>query len=134
MGFLAKHFNLTRYVQQNNNYVVFEDYFDNGNQSDSQTMSKRNSVTSESNSAGDGMQMSRSSSFGASHYMNPGSQQHTLSNGWNQKATVYGNGQMGAYCKNIDGSFNMNTTKVNDNCQPNRTTANTFNTVASSLQ
>ena len=55
MGFLAKHFNLTKYVQQNNNYVVFEEYFDNGNLSDSQTMSKRNSVTSESNSMGDGM-------------------------------------------------------------------------------
>ena len=40
---------------------------------------------------------------------------------------------MGAYGKNNDGSFNMNTNKVNDNCQPNRTTANTFNTVASSL-
>ena len=28
MGFLAKHFNLIKYVQQNNNYVVFEDYFE----------------------------------------------------------------------------------------------------------
>lgn len=27
MGFLAKHFNLTSHVQQNNNYVVFDDYF-----------------------------------------------------------------------------------------------------------
>jgi len=27
MGFLAKHFYLTRHVQQNNNYVVFDDYF-----------------------------------------------------------------------------------------------------------
>ena len=27
MGFLAKHFNLHSYVPQNNNYVVFDDYF-----------------------------------------------------------------------------------------------------------
>lgn len=27
MGFLAKHFKLSSYVQQNNNYVVFDDYF-----------------------------------------------------------------------------------------------------------
>ena len=27
MGFLAKHFNLRDHVQQNNNYVVFDDYF-----------------------------------------------------------------------------------------------------------
>ena len=27
MGFLSKHFNLRNYVQQNNNYVVFDDYF-----------------------------------------------------------------------------------------------------------
>jgi alpha-tubulin N-acetyltransferase 1 len=27
MGFLAKYFNLTKYVQQNNNYVVFDDYY-----------------------------------------------------------------------------------------------------------
>jgi alpha-tubulin N-acetyltransferase 1 len=27
MGFLAKHFNLRDYVPQNNNYVVFDDYF-----------------------------------------------------------------------------------------------------------
>ena len=27
MGFLAKHFQLRSYVQQNNNYVVFDDYF-----------------------------------------------------------------------------------------------------------
>ena len=40
---------------------------------------------------------------------------------------------MGAYGKNYDGSFNMNNGKVIDNCQPNRTTANTFNTVTSSL-
>ena len=26
-GFLAKYFNLVNYVQQNNNYVVFDDYF-----------------------------------------------------------------------------------------------------------
>lgn len=26
-GFLAKHFNLHSYVPQNNNYVVFDDYF-----------------------------------------------------------------------------------------------------------
>ena len=30
MGFLAKHFNLHSYVQQNNNYVVFDDYFATG--------------------------------------------------------------------------------------------------------
>ena len=27
MGFLAKHFNLRSYVRQNNNYVVFDDYY-----------------------------------------------------------------------------------------------------------
>jgi len=27
MGFLAKHFNLRSYVPQNNNYVVFDDYY-----------------------------------------------------------------------------------------------------------
>lgn len=27
MGFLAKYFNLTKCVQQNNNYVVFDDYY-----------------------------------------------------------------------------------------------------------
>ena len=27
IGFLGKHFNLHNYVQQNNNYVVFDDYF-----------------------------------------------------------------------------------------------------------
>ena len=27
MGFLAKHFNLRDYVKQNNNYVVFDDYY-----------------------------------------------------------------------------------------------------------
>ena len=27
MGFLAKHFRLTSFVPQNNNYVVFDDYF-----------------------------------------------------------------------------------------------------------
>ena len=27
MGFLAKHFNLRNHVQQNNNYVVFDDYY-----------------------------------------------------------------------------------------------------------
>lgn len=27
IGFLTKHFGLTNYVQQNNNYVVFDDYF-----------------------------------------------------------------------------------------------------------
>ena len=27
MGFLAKHFNLRSHVKQNNNYVVFDDYY-----------------------------------------------------------------------------------------------------------
>ena len=27
MGFLAKHFNLRSHVQQNNNYVVFDEYY-----------------------------------------------------------------------------------------------------------
>ena len=27
MGFLAKYFGLVKFVQQNNNYVVFDDYF-----------------------------------------------------------------------------------------------------------
>lgn len=27
LGFLAKHFNLHNHVQQNNNYVVFDDYY-----------------------------------------------------------------------------------------------------------
>ena len=27
MGFLAKHFNLRSHVRQNNNYVVFDDYY-----------------------------------------------------------------------------------------------------------
>ena len=28
IGFLAKHFGLKNYVQQNNNYVVFDQYFE----------------------------------------------------------------------------------------------------------
>lgn len=55
MGFLAKHFNLTKYVHQNNNYVVFEEYFEGDTSPDSRLISQRNSITSESNSAGDGM-------------------------------------------------------------------------------
>ena len=31
MGFLLKHFGLRNYVQQNNNYVVFDDYFSSSN-------------------------------------------------------------------------------------------------------
>ena len=27
MGFLGKHFNLRNHVKQNNNYVVFDDYY-----------------------------------------------------------------------------------------------------------
>jgi len=27
LGFLGKHYNLRKYVPQNNNYVVFDDYF-----------------------------------------------------------------------------------------------------------
>lgn len=29
IGFLAKHYNLRHYVKQNNNFVIFDDYFEN---------------------------------------------------------------------------------------------------------
>ena len=30
MGFLRKHFNLSKFIPQNNNFVVFSSYFDSG--------------------------------------------------------------------------------------------------------
>lgn len=33
IGFMSKHFGLKSYVQQNNNYVVFDEYFNQPNHS-----------------------------------------------------------------------------------------------------
>lgn len=47
MGFLAKHFGLSNYVQQNNNYVVFDDYYN----TDATGKSAPNAANNNSNSA-----------------------------------------------------------------------------------
>ncbi len=51
IGFLSKHYNLNKYVSQNNNYVVFNDYFEFTRQEMSNKLSSRSwSKLKESNS------------------------------------------------------------------------------------